>query len=59
MSAFKNKTFKIESKPYKFIRLIAEGGNAFVWEAESENKKYAIKVLKDEKDEGKKERFKN
>ena len=59
MSAFKNKTFKIESKPYKFIRHIADGGNAAVWEAESENKKYAIKVLKDEKDEGKKERFKN
>lgn len=59
MSKFKNKIFKIESKYYKLIRLIAEGGNAFVWEVESENKKYAIKVLKKEKDIGKKERFKN
>lgn len=59
MSAFKNKTFKIESKLYKFIRHIADGGNAVVWEAESENKKYAIKVLKKEKDKIKKERFKS
>ena len=58
MNKLKDKTFEIEAKSYKFIKHIANGGNASVCEVENDNKKYAIKILNEERDD-KKERFKN
>ncbi len=58
MNKLKDKNFEIEGRTYKFMKHIANGGNASVWEVENDKKKYAIKILNEERYD-KKERFKN
>lgn len=38
---------KIKEKEYKLIEKIGEGGSSYVWRVECNNKKYAIKFLKE------------
>ena len=45
MNKLKDKNFEIEGRTYKFMKHIANGGNASVWEVENDKKKYAIKIL--------------
>lgn len=57
MAKLKGKVFELGGKKYTFIKHLKNGGNASIWIAETENKKYAIKIL-NEVGDNKKERFK-
>lgn len=57
MAKLTGKEFEIGTKRYKFIELLDNGGSSNIWIAETENKKYAIKILNVEENK-KKERFK-
>lgn len=57
MAKLKGKEFELGGKKYIFIDHLKDGGNASIWIAETENKKYAIKILNEVGDE-KEERFK-
>lgn len=57
MAKLQGKRFEIEGEEYIFLKHLADGGNASLWSAENNDKKYAVKILNEEGD-GKKERFK-
>ncbi|WP_455031656.1 serine/threonine-protein kinase [Oribacterium sp.] len=57
MAKLKGKEFEIDAKRYTFIEHLDNGGSSNIWIAETENKKYAIKILEAE-DNKKIERFK-
>lgn len=57
MAKLKGKEFELGGKKYTFIEHLKNGGNASIWIAETENKKFAIKIL-NEVGDNKKERFK-
>lgn len=58
MGKIKDQDVNIESKKYKFVDHIKDGGNGSVWIAKNKNKNFAIKILNE--DEKKKiDRFKS